>query len=74
MDTEAIIQSKVEQCIRDEVPHLSGDDQPRRAQALAGTVVLLTQLQEPSVPEELISQIPLLKGLVAHEDPNLRVG
>lgn len=63
---------KVEQCIRDEVPHLSGDDPSRRAQALAGIVVLLTQLQEPSVPEELISQLPLLKGLVAHEDPNLR--
>ncbi|GFR39831.1 hypothetical protein Agub_g325, partial [Astrephomene gubernaculifera] len=56
MDTAALAQVAVERHIRDEVENLKNEE--RRAQAMAGLCILLTQLQEPSVPEELVSAIP----------------
>ncbi|GLC43330.1 hypothetical protein PLESTB_001339200 [Pleodorina starrii] len=63
MDTAAITQATVERLIRTEVDNLQNDE--KKAQAMAGLCILLTQLQEPSVPDELIGAIPFFFSLLA---------
>ncbi|GIL43861.1 hypothetical protein Vafri_1456 [Volvox africanus] len=62
MDTSAVTQAAVERYIREEVSNLQNDE--RKAQAMAGLCILLTQLQEPSVPDELIDTIPTFYSLL----------
>ncbi|EFJ43516.1 hypothetical protein VOLCADRAFT_121421 [Volvox carteri f. nagariensis] len=62
MDTASIIQSSVEWHIREEVGNLHDD--ARKAQAMAGLCILLTQLQEASVPDELIGAIPTFLAML----------
>ncbi|GIL81928.1 hypothetical protein Vretimale_1457 [Volvox reticuliferus] len=62
MDTSVVTQVAVERYIREEVSNLQNDE--RKAQAMAGLCILLTQLQEPSVPDELINAIPTFYSLL----------
>lgn len=66
MDTAALTQSAVERHIREEVGNLQ--DESRKAHAMAGLCILLTQLQEPSVPDELLSAIPNFFALLDKAD------
>jgi hypothetical protein len=67
-----VLQARVEAAIRQEVAKLEGPD---AAQALAALVILLSQLQEPSVPDELLAALPKLKVILAdRRDASQQVG
>ncbi|PNH03672.1 hypothetical protein TSOC_010253, partial [Tetrabaena socialis] len=68
MDTAGVTQAVVEGHIKKEVLNLGSADATVRAQAMAGLAVLLTQLQEPCVPPELMAAVPGLCSLLEAED------
>lgn len=72
MDHAAVAQAAVEKFIAEEARNLADAD--KRAKAMAGLCILLTQLQEPSVPKELEDAIPSIVELTAHsEDRSIQV-
>ncbi|KAG2444753.1 hypothetical protein HXX76_001497 [Chlamydomonas incerta] len=66
MDTAAVAQAAVEKFIAEEALNLSDAD--KRAKAMAGICILLTQLQEPSVPKELENALPSIVELTQHSE------